>query len=160
MNVAVRLRVLLMALSLSLGACGTPAPILPAATATLDACDPAIIASVIQPMNELMLQFDDYATLAQYRDKSELPRIVANMQSMQELSQQLIPPACLQTLHDHQLAYMDATMSTLLEFQKADPSTGTIATAVVDAQRYHQEYVLELNRLLAVAATPVATPLP
>jgi hypothetical protein len=101
-----------------------------------------------------MLQFDDYATLAQYASKTQLPQIIPNMQTIRRVADGRTVPECMADLQRHQVAYMDATLRTLLEFAKPDPKAGTIATGVVQAQYFHQAYALELARLLHVTLTP------
>lgn len=127
-----------------------------AATPTRDPCGLEHIAEVVKPINDVMLQFDDYATLAQYADKSQLPLIIPNMQTIRRISRSRTPPACMADLQRLQVAYMDATLLTLLEFEKPDPGAGTIATGIVQARYFHQGYALELARLLGVTLTPPA----
>jgi hypothetical protein len=106
-----------------------------------------------------MLQFDDYAILAQRSDKSKLTLIIPNMQTIRRVAQDRSVPPCLSVLRRHQISYMDATLTTLLEFQKPNPAPAAIATGIVDAQYFHQEYALELARVLGVTLTP-PTPTP
>jgi hypothetical protein len=159
----------LVAALLALTACGTSPTIpsnqgSPAATAsptiettpTRDPCGLENIAEVVKPINDVMLQFDDYATLAQYADKSQLPLIIPNMQTIRRVSRSRTPPMCLAELQRLQVAYMDAALLTLLEFEKPDPGAGPIATGIAQAQYLHQEYTLELARLLGVTITPPA----
>jgi hypothetical protein len=149
---------------LLLGACG-PSPVpsstpthtpAPPATATTDLCSPGNLLLGLKPVNDLMLQFDDYATLAQRSDKSKLTLIIPNMQTIRRVAQDRNVPPCLRVLRRHQIAYMDATLTTLLEFQKPNPAAAAIATGIVDAQYFHQEYALELARVLGVTLTPLS----
>jgi hypothetical protein len=135
----------------------TPAP--PATlTAILDPCGPENVALVAKPINDVMLQFDDYATLASHADKTQLVLIIPNMQTIRRVAGARTVPDCLLPLQQHQLEYMDATLITLLEFQRPDPRAGQVATGIVQAQYYHQAYASELVRLLHVTLTPPASP--
>jgi hypothetical protein len=167
MKLAQPLSPIVYVLFLILAACG-PAPVSSppnpavaasksppiAPTPTRDPCGLEYVADVVKPINDVMLQFDDYATLAQYADKAQLPQIIPNMQTIRRVAGSRTVPECMADLQRQQVAYMDATLRTLLEFAKPDPKAGTIATGVVQAQYFHQAYALELARLLHV--TPVA----
>jgi hypothetical protein len=145
---------------LLLAACGpSPAPApthtpAPPSTATPDLCRPENLLLGVKPVNDLMLQFDDYATLAQRSDKSKLTFIIPNMQTIRRVAEDRNVPPCLLVLRRYQISYMDATLATLLEFQKPSPIPQTIATGIVNAQYFHQEYALELARVLGVTLAP------
>lgn len=125
-------------------------------TPTRDPCGEEYVADVVKPINDVMLQFDDYATLAQYADKAQLPQIIPNMQAIRRVAASRSVPECMLDLQRQQVSYMDATLHTLLEFAKPDPKAGTMATGIVQAQYFHQAYALELARLLHVTLTPPA----
>lgn len=161
---AIPVLIVLISAFLVLSACSTaPAPT-PApshtpttpATPTPDLCSPDNLRLVVKPVNDLMLQFDDYAAIASRSDKSSLPLILPNMQTIRRIAQNRDVPPCLTTLHRHQLTYMDTVISTLLEFQKPSPAAAAIATSITGAQYFHQEYALELARVLGVTLTPPA----
>ena len=128
-----------------------------AVTPILDPCAPAVVGEMVRPINDVMLQFDDYATLAQYSDRDRLAQIIPNMQTMRRLAESRTVPACMEDLQRLQVAYMNATLFTLVEFQKSEPSAGAVATGIVEAQYLHQAYTLELARLLGVTLTPPTT---
>jgi hypothetical protein len=121
--------------------------------------------STVKPANDLLREFDDYAALASNVVQSELVKVVPPMQAVRRSAQDLVVPGCLQELKRLELAYMGATLQTLLEFQKPSPNTGAIAVGIQRARDYHDQYTIELARLLGVtlippAATPIAPSTP
>lgn len=131
-------------------------PVAPPGSPTLDACGVENVEAAVKPINDLMREFDDYATLAQYMVQSDLVQVIPRMQTIRRAGQDLVVPGCLVDLRRHELAYMDATLGTLLAFQTPTPNLGTLATGIADARSYHQAYAAELARILGPKLTPAA----
>jgi hypothetical protein len=152
-------------------ACSTGIPaslvstIAPPGTATPDPCSPENLQETVKPINGLMRQFDDYAALASNVVQSQLVQVLPPMQSIRRAAQDEVVPACLDDLKGFQLAYMDATIQTLLAFQKPNPNASALSKGIQMARDSHDQYTIELARLLGVtlippAATPAALPTP
>ncbi len=160
---------------LAAAACGPAAPIptttplsSPTAPFQADPCNPAKVGETVKPLNDLVRQFDDYAALASNVRQSALLQVIPPMQAVRRAAEDQAAPACLEELKQSALLYMDATLQTLVSFQ-ASASANAIATGIIQARQYHNQYTLELARLLGVtpsapaqatrpAPTPAATP--
>ena len=129
----------------------------PSGTPTPDPCSAENLQSSVKPANDLLREFDDYATLATNVVQSELVKVIPHMQAVRRAAQDLVVPGCMEELKRLELAYMDTTLQTLLAFQKPNPNTGTIATGIQRARDYHDQYIIELARLLGVTLTPFVT---
>lgn len=162
---------LAIGLLLAASACGPSFPVsllptlAPAGTPTADPCRTENLPSTIEPLNDLMRQFDDYAALASSIVQSQLVQVIPPMQEIRRAAQDQAAPACLADLKRFELLYMDTTLQTLLAFQKPNPSASSLATGIIQARAYHDQYTRELARLLGVtlpapAGTPTLIPTP
>ncbi|MFH1184928.1 MAG: hypothetical protein V1755_07800 [Chloroflexota bacterium] len=152
---------------LFLTSCSTPSPAgpgaAPAATSTPDPCSAENLVVSVNPLNDLMRQFDDYAALASNVAQSELLKVIPPMQAIRRAAQDQIAPTCLVDLKRFELLYMDSVLQTLLAFQKPNPNIAVLGTGIVASRQYHDQYSVELARLLGVTlttATPIGTPAP
>ena len=145
-----------LGLFLTAAACETSVPasfvstLTPAGSPTPDPCSPPNLPSTVKPENDLMRQFDDYATLAQNIVQSDLVKVIPPMQAIRRAAEDLVVPACLADLKRFELAYMDATLQTLLLYEKPNPNAAALVTGIAQARDYHDQYTLELARLLGV----------
>jgi hypothetical protein len=152
----------LLIITLLLTSCGAfkPAPTAtPSLSPTPDVCSSANLPSAVIQVNNLMRQFDDYATLASNTQQSQLVQVIPPLQAIRRAAEDQLVPSCLKDLIGFQLLYMNTTIQTLLAFQsnaKADVTNAGIA----QARQYHGQYTLELARLLGltVVAPPSVTP--
>ncbi len=151
--------------------CGPSAPIptntpVPSPTAAFqaDPCNSSKVRDTVKPLNDLVRQFDDYAELASNVLQSELVKVIPPMQAIRRAAEDQAAPSCLASLKQYALLYMDATIQTLETFQ-AKASANAIATGITQARQYHNQYAVELARLLGVtlpapSATAPAIPSP
>ena len=151
-------------LLLLLSACGKLAPAVvvtstPSVTATPDLCSSANLPLAVRPVNDLMRQFDDYATLAKSTPQSQLVQVIPPLQAIRRAAENQAVPACLKQLKVDQLSYMDTLIQTLLAFE-SNASSDVIKGGSAQAQQYHNQYVIELAHLLGmtVVVPPSITP--
>lgn len=156
-------------LSLVLAACGaigpkpsptsppvdTSAPAAPPSS-TPDPCTKDSLPETVKPLNAYMLQFDDKATVASSAAQADLGPIVSDMQTIRKSAGDLAAPSCLSDLKRFQLLYMDTVIRTLQGFQ-TNPQVSVLASGILEARQYHDQYVTELARLAGLALPPSAT---
>jgi hypothetical protein len=161
-------------------ACGTPpaTPASPAATATQAVVstptlaetlppsqtpDPCVLPQLeveVQNVHRHMREFDDAAKLASNIPREELSDSIANLQRIRRNAQDEKVAGCLTALQTVQIEHMELVIETLIAFMGGTDQQ-TLDQVIVLARNKHDEYILELARLLgltAVAATPAAVP--
>jgi hypothetical protein len=147
-------------LCLLLGACGPFLPTAPPPTATLDPCNLVNLPSESGKVNALMRQFDDYSTLAFGTPQSQLLQIIPQMQDVRRAAEDQGVPACLNDLKQLQLVHMQVTLDTLMAFQANRTNAEALNAGIEEARKYHDQYTIELGRLLGVTVVvpPSSTP--
>ena len=169
MKTAKLLSAVLLASLFLLTACGSAEPssfvptLAPAGSPTSDPCHTSNITTTVKPLNDLWRQFDDYAAMASNVEQSQLVQVIPSIQAIRRAAQDQIAPACLTDLKRLELLYMDSVLQTLLAFQKPNPNIAVLGTGIVASQQYHDQYSIELARLLGVTlttSTPIVTPVP
>ncbi len=139
---------------LILNSCATASPAEPAAPgATMDSCSPEAITQTVKPIHDLMREFDDASALSSNLPIEQLPEAISNLQRIRRLAQDIAPPACLTTLHGHELAHMNAVIDTLLAFLNG-ADTSTLNQGLNVAREQHDLYSVELARVLGVTLVP------
>jgi hypothetical protein len=148
-----------------LSACGGP----PAATQTdanpsstvstdEDPCASQNMPSTIEPVNNLMREFDDESQLASNLPRPELAEAISNLQRIRRATEDVRIPACLETLKTHQLNHMNLMIQTLLAFV-GGADQDSLNSGLQMARKEHDLYSLEIVRLLGVTLAPLtATP--
>ncbi len=151
---------------LLLSACGTSkvvvvtaTPAIPSATSTPDPCGTTNLSATVKPLNDLTRQFDDYSALASNTPQSQLVQVIPPMQTIRRSAEDLSVPSCLEQLKKFQLQYMDTTIQTLLAFE-SNAKSDILNAGIAQARQYHQQYAIELARLLGftVVVSPASTP--
>ncbi len=135
---------------------GTPEP-----TITPDPCISQNLPDEVTKVNKLMREFDDYSELASSTPQNQLIQIIPEMQRiLRDAEDQQVPP-CLTKLKEYQLAHMNVVIKTLIAFM-ANPNTQLINAGISQAKQLHDQYSLEMARLLGITlAVPATfTPLP
>jgi hypothetical protein len=160
--------ILFLLVAVLLSSCGAAPAGSPSATAdksgatpTMDLCAPEHIKDAATAVHRLMRAFDDSAQIAQNSAREQLTAPITGLQAVRRQSEDLQVPACLTTLKNLQLAYMNAVITTLISFvggAKADALNSEITLA----RNNRTAYNAELERLLGVTLTPAPTlpPLP
>jgi hypothetical protein len=162
---------------------GESTPSTVSTSTTLDPCSPAQIEEEVQKVHSHMREFDDAATLASNMPRQQLGDSIAELQRIRREAEDESISDCLGTLKTYQIEHMNAVISTLLAFMKAgnleaignctnvEPNTeaAAICQTIAFARQRHDEYTLELARLLGLpivsatappANTPAETPTP
>jgi len=152
---------LILITSLVLVGCGANKPAqtaTPSLSPTPDLCSPANLTSSVTQVNNLMRQFDDYASLASNTQQSQLVSVIPPMQAIRRAAEDQSVPPCLKNLIGYQLLYMNTTIQTLLAFQ-SNAKAETLNAGIAQARQSHDQYTLELAHLLGltVVAPPSAT---
>ena len=152
-------------LLLLMSACGSPpasTPIETPATATAspdeDPCSPQNMPTTVQPINDLMREFQDASQLASNLPAQQLPEIILNLQRIRRNAEDVQIPACLATLKTHQLNHMNLMIQTLLA-SVGGADREALNNGLDLARKEHDLYSLEIVRLLGITLAPItATP--
>ena len=107
-----------------------------------------------------MQEFDDAAVIAASARREELTKPIAELQRIRRNAEDMPTPACLKTLKETQLAHMNVVIETLMAFMdKADQES--IDQGIVLARQLHNQYLVEMAKLLGVTVAPLNnTPTP
>ncbi|MCC6297777.1 MAG: hypothetical protein IT314_00650 [Anaerolineales bacterium] len=148
-------------ISLIVGACGQNPAVTAAAeaTATLtpDPCVGFALSESVKPINDLQREFDDASALAANLPREQLSDVITNLQRIRRAAEDVTPPTCLSALKSYQLTHMNAVIDTLLAFV-GGADNATLNAGMTQAQDSHDQYTLELARLLGASPSPVSTP--
>lgn len=134
-------------------------------TDTPDPCAPENIEMEVQKVHAYMREFDDASTLAASRPREELSASIADLQRIRREAEDQPTPPCLATLKTYQVSHMNSVINTLISFMGGADQT-TVDQGIALARDQHDQYTLELARLLgitvepATAVTPEQTPTP
>lgn len=146
--------------ALVLASCATPpSPQNPSTQAILapsptpDACSIKDLPTTVAMVNDHTRQFDDYAVLASNIVQSQVVLVIPPMQEIRRNAEDQAIPGCLAELKRLQLLYMNSTLDALLAFQSS-ADVGKLATAIMQSRDYHEQYSVELARLLGVTIVP------
>ena len=153
-------------LLLFLSACGGQ----PAATAQTDSlttptispdddpCSTQNLPGTVQPVNDLMREFEDASQLASNLPAQQLPAVISNLQRIRRDVEDVQIPACLATLKTHELNHMNMMIQTLLDFV-GGADQEALTSGLEKARNEHDLYSLEIVRLLGITLAPItATP--
>lgn len=146
----------LMIVPFTLAACGARgAPVAtpePTASSTPDVCSAENVKAAAGAVNVFMRQYDDESALASNVPRTELAPHIASLQAIRRQAQDQAVPACLTELKRLQLLHMNTVINTLLAFLGGGSQSG-VTQGIEAARQEHDQYVLELARLMGV--TPV-----
>jgi hypothetical protein len=152
--------VILLVTGTILSACASPvtapAPLPPAIS---DPCAPENIQDTTAVINDLMQQFDDESALASNVPRSQLAARIVALQSIRRQAQDYDAPGCVAQLKLLQLKHMNSVIETMLAFLSRGDQAA-VAQGIQAGREQHDQYVVELARLLgmpAVAVTPRPT---
>ena len=151
--------------ALLLASCSTkteeiaPAPTLETAlpSPTPYLCSPENLPKEAVKVNDLMREFDDYARLASSVTQTQLIQIIPSMQEVRRRAESLEAPACLNPLKSLQINHMNAVIETLIAFM-SNANVDFVNAGIAQARDFHQQYDLELARLLGIAVITITPP--
>jgi hypothetical protein len=150
---------------LFVSACGGPpaaaqveTPAAPATSPVEDPCSPQNLPFTVQPINDLMREFEDASQMASNLPAQQLPQLIADLQRIRRGAEDVQIPDCLTTLKTHQLNHMNLMIQTLLAFV-GGATQEELTSGLAMAREEHDLYSLEIIRLLGVTLAPItATP--
>jgi hypothetical protein len=122
-------------------------------SSTPDPCSSEQIEAEVQKVHGHMREFDDASTLASNLPLQELSGPIANLQKIRrEAEDEQIPP-CLTDLKKYQIAHMNTVIGTLVGFL-GGADQQTLEKSIAIAREQHDQYTLELARLLGLTVVP------
>ena len=125
-------------------------------SSTPDPCSSELIEAEVQKVHGHMREFDDASILASNLPLQELSGPIANLQRIRrEAEDEQIPP-CLTTLKNSQIAHMNTVIGTLVAFL-GGADMNTLEKSIASAREQHDQYTLELARLLGLTVVPATT---
>jgi hypothetical protein len=128
-------------------------------TPTIDPCSPQYVQILAKRVHNHMREFDDASTLASALTEDQLPAAVSELQRIRRIAQDEPVPSCLSPLKDLQINHMNTVIDTLLAMLNgAKPED--LQAGISDARKLHDDYALELAKVLGVTvvANPTTTP--
>ena len=128
-----------------------------APTSTLDPCTRPQLETAVQEVHRHMREFDDASILASNMPREQLSNPIADLQRIRRESEDQQVPACLTTLKSIQVQHMNTVISTLIAFMGGTDQQ-TLDQGIALARQQHDEYTLELARLLGLTVVPATMP--
>jgi len=122
-------------------------------SSTPDPCSPGQIETEVQKVHEHMREFDDASILASNLPLQELSGPIANLQKIRREAEDEQIPACLTNLKKYQIAHMNTVIGTLVAFLGGSDKN-TLEQSIAIACEQHDQYALELGRLLGLTVVP------
>ncbi|RPJ27308.1 MAG: hypothetical protein EHM33_08540 [Chloroflexi bacterium] len=147
---------------------GTATPILtPTLTHTPDPCAPENIEAAIIEFDKLSREFSDTFVLAQNTAAAQLSPVIIKMQEIRRHAEDFMVPACLSTLKEYQLGFMNTAIEASLLLYSSfsgDPNQSLTQAQVNDivaqvnqrmaeTSEYGNKYTAEMGNLLGVTLT-------
>ena len=148
----------------------TPQPPPETVTATVtntpDPCALQNLQVLVLDFNRISREFDDLSVIAQNTPREQLAPIITQLQTIRRKSEDYSVPACMTSLKEDQLAYMNVFTDTLLALYSSltkskltEKDVTLINQGMAQAVENHNQYMLEMARLLGVTPS-VPTRLP
>ena len=138
-----------------------------AITTTPDLCAADHIKAEVDRVHRHMREFDDASILASSMPRDQLSTSIADLQRIRREAEDETVPACLENLRNFQIQHMNSVIETLLAFVRGNSDQAVLNQAIALAGQQHDQYILELARLLGLTpvpgtavAVPSATPTP
>jgi hypothetical protein len=126
-------------------------------TPTSDPCSTDQIEAEVQKVHKHMREFDDASVLASKLPRDQVPGSVADLQRIRREAEDEEIPACLTNLKKYQVDHMNSVINTLLAFIDGS-DTKTLEQGIGIARQQHDQYTLELARLLGLTVVPATVP--
>ena len=124
-----------------------------ALSSTPDACSPKEIEAEVQKVHRHMREFDDASILASNLPLQDLSGPIADLQRIRREAEDEQIPACLTDLKKYQIAHMNTVIGTLVAFL-GGADKNTLEKNIAIARDQHDQYTLELARLLGLTVVP------
>jgi hypothetical protein len=129
----------------------------PTDTVTPDPCSPSQIEAEVQKVHRHMREFDDASILASSTPRDQLSGSIADLQRIRREAEDETIPACLTNLKAYQVQHMNSVISTLISFM-GGADQNSLDQGISLARQQHDQYTLELARVLGLTVVPATTP--
>ena len=129
----------------------------PTITSTPDPCSPGQIEGEVQKVQKHMREFDDASTLASSTPRDQLSGSISDLQRIRREAEDEIVPVCLTNLKTYQVEHMNSVIETLLAFMRGVDQK-SLEPGIVQAKQQHDQYLLELARVLGLTVVPATVP--
>ena len=129
----------------------------PTITVTPDPCSPGQIEAEVQKVHKHMREFDDASILASSTPREQLSGSIADLQRIRREAEDETIPACLTDLKTYQVQHMNSVISTLISFM-GGADQKSLDEGISLARQQHDQYTLELARVLGLTVVPAAPP--
>ena len=132
------------------------ATLIPTVSPIPDPCAPENIQAEVDKVHRHMREFDDASILASSTPRDQLNNSIADLQRIRRESEDEKIPACLQNLKQYQIQHMNSVIDTLIAFISGSDQT-VLDQGIAIARQLHDQYTLELARILGITVVPAAT---
>jgi hypothetical protein len=122
-------------------------------SSTPDPCSPQLIEAEVQKVHRHMREFDDASILASNLPLQDLSGPIADLQRIRREAEDEQIPACLTNLKKYEIAHMNTVIGTLVAFL-GGADKNTLEKNIAIARDQHDQYTLELARLLGLTVVP------
>jgi hypothetical protein len=136
-------------------AAGPTATVSVSATPTSDPCVLPQLEKEVQRVHKHMREFDDAASLASSVPREQLSNSVTELQRIRREAEDELVPGCLTNLKLIELRHMNTVINTLLSFMQGAIDDETLNQAIALARQQHDQYTLELARVIGLTVVPV-----
>src|SRR5215208_6515862 len=133
-----------------------PSPTVSVST-TADPCSTPLVEDEVQKVHKHMREFDDASILASNMPREQLSDPIADLQRIRREAEDESIPDCLTTLKTYQVDHMNSVINTLVAFVGGTDQQ-TLEQGIGTARQQHDQYTLELARLLGLTVVPATVP--
>ena len=130
---------------------------IPALTNTPDPCASENLEAEVQKVHKYMREFDDASALAASRPRDQLADSIAGLQKIRRDAEDQLTPTCLINLKTYQISHMNSVINTLIAFMSGSDQQ-VVDQGIAQARGLHDQYTIELARVLGLTMVPAATP--
>jgi hypothetical protein len=124
---------------------------------TTNPCSTKEIEPVVQKVHSHMREFDDASLLASNLPREQLKDSISDLQRIRRQAEDEEIPGCLATLKKYEVDHMNTVINTLVAFM-GGTSRQTLEQGIGLARNQHDQYTLELARLLGLTVVPATQP--
>lgn len=124
---------------------------------TPDPCVLPLLEAEVQKVHRHMREFDDASILASNMPREQLSGSIADLQRIRREAEDEPIPNCLLSLKTHQVEHMNSVIDTLVRFMGGTDQQ-TLEQGINAARRQHDDYTIELARLLGLTVVPATVP--
>jgi hypothetical protein len=130
----------------------------PLPSSTPDPCSPSQIEASVQKIHRHMREFDDASILASHLPREQVSDSIKELQRIRREAEDEESPGCLTALKKYQVNHMNTVIETLVSFIGGS-DTKTLEQGITVARQQHDQYAIELARLLGITVVPATIPI-